>query len=126
YFNSILWKRLMGTRALSASSPLPLLRAYAHCTRDRPGAVTALVLNLDGEHAADVDFPGLGERRELYLLTAPELTGREIRLNDVPLAVASDGAPPPMVPRPTRGAVHLPPRSYAFVVLPDAAAPACP
>ncbi len=130
YWNSLLWKRLMGPQALNAALPAtdPAARAYAHCTPGRPGAVTALLLNLDVENTATfrvAQFAGLAS--EVYLLTAPDLFGKTTLLNGKSLAAAADGSPPPLPPiaGDRTGAFALPPASYAFVVFPEANAPAC-
>jgi heparanase 1 len=129
YFNSLLWKRLMGRRALHARTIEEdgLLRVHAHCAPEgprAPGAVTALLINLDSRETW-VGFPDLPGRRELYLLTAPDLLGTRIDLHGVPLEVLPDGAPPALAPEIVDDPIRLPPKSYAFVVLPDALAPAC-
>lgn len=139
YFSSVLWRRLMGTQVLRAtvSGEEPLLRAYAHCARStapgyRPGAVTVLLLNLDPEQIAEVGFGGVAAGdAALYELTADSLSSRVMRLNGVELTVDADGAPPPLesVSRSPEGGasqVRIEPLSYAFVVLPEAAAAACP
>lgn len=145
YFNSLLWRRLMGTRVLGvaavddpAVSGAPLVRAYAHCTPDtapgyQPGAVTVLLLNLDTASRAQVSWDALGSGDATgamaYVFTAPSLTSRQILLNGTPLAVTADGTPPPIdAAALEEGAtsLRLEPISYAFVVLPDAAAAACP
>jgi hypothetical protein len=130
YFNTVLWRTLMGTKVLSATTPLSTLRAYAHCTAPgapdaRAGAVTVVLLNLDDAATQSVRFDGVaGSQLDLYLLTGA-LDSTTTSLNGETLAVAVDGSLPSFAPVATTGSVALPPRSYAFVVLPDAAAPAC-
>jgi heparanase len=127
YFNSLLWKRLMGERSLRAvASGGGLLRVYAHCTPARPGAITALAINLDPERKVQLSFDGIPGEREVYLVTGPDLISAELRLNGVSLAVADDGSVPPLPAAEGQDPVVVPPLSYAFVVLPAAAAPACP
>jgi hypothetical protein len=67
YWISVLWRRLVGTRALdvSVSPPDPLARIYAHCTRPdapgyAPGAVTFVVINIDRTNAAALALDTLG------------------------------------------------------------------
>lgn len=57
--------------------------------------------------------------------TAPDPTGVEVRLNDEVLEVAPDGSLPELAALSLRGDVVLPPVSYAFIVVPHAAAAAC-
>lgn len=133
YWSSLLWRRLMGTIVLDAqvSDPNALLRGYAHCTRSgapgfAPGAVTLVAINLSQTHAASVEVPGTSLKgAEAYVLTASDLASPVLLLNGTPLAAAADGSPPPLSPVSISGALSLPPLSYAFVVLPDAGAPAC-
>lgn len=134
YFNTVLWRRLMGTRVLdarvlsgpgaSAGLDPAHLRMYAHCTPGRPGAVTVLALNLDQAATAPLAFPSSGATRELYLLTADDRLGTEVKLGGTVLEVPDEG-PLPLVPVAATDPIELPPVSYAFVVLPEAGAPAC-
>jgi heparanase 1 len=128
YFASVLWRKLMGARALSVSVPkkaLPLVRLYAQCaSADFPaGAVTVLAINLDAAAAPELAFDGLPGKRSVYLVTADDLQAPAVRLNGQPLGVAEDGSFPSLTPAdlPT----SLPPRSYAFFVFPAANAAAC-
>lgn len=130
YWNSLLWKRLMGTRVLAAEADGggPLLRVYSHCTPGRPGAVTVLAINLDRVNEVTLAIPGLGGDPELYLVTGPDLEAKEVWLNGTALVAAEDGSPPPIEPiEPVTStpSIELAPRSYAFVVLPGAEAEAC-
>ena len=138
YWNSLLWKRLMGPRVLAvateagpharrqAASPTP--RVYAHCTPGRPGAAAALLLNIDPARALVFRFPDFaGQRAEVYRLTAPDLASKTILLNGAALATGDDGAPPALTPAAGDGTGSFPiaPASYAFVVFPEANAAAC-
>jgi heparanase len=129
YFNSLVWRRLMGTTVLAAEpiDDAGLLLSYAHCTPGVAGALTVAVLNLDRNSAAKVSLAGVptGEA-ELYRFTATSLDSAELELNGQVLAVGEDGSPPSLTPIPLEGELELPPTSYAFVVLPLAGAAACP
>lgn len=133
YWNSVLWRRLMGTRVLAANklSDDPMLRTYAHCTRagapgHAPGAVTVLVLNLDGDRAADVAFTGLGASGfKAFVMTSDDLQSQRVMLNGKWLEAADDGAVPSMDPRDSASTVRLPAHSYAFVVASEANLEAC-
>jgi heparanase 1 len=127
YWAALLWHRLMGTGILSArlrDAP-PTLRAYAACTRGHAGT-TLLALNLDAQHSVRLALPRTKSATQLYLVTAPQLLGRQIRLNGRTLQVGRDGAVPA-----TRGkalsttSTTLPPASYAFVTLPGVGPAAC-
>ncbi len=121
YWLSVLWKRLMGTRVLDARavSGDRLVRAYAHSTVGRPGAVTLLLLNLaDGPRRVAIDVRG---PMEVYLLTADALGAPRLRLNGELLAAAPDGTLPELIPESrSPGALDVPAHAIAFVVFPDA------
>ncbi len=130
YWAALLWRRLMGTRALSFTwaSRNPDVRLFAHCTRGTTdGSVTVLALNTNPTAAARLRLRRIGKSRPggLYLVTAPDPGGSSVQLNGAVLAAAPDGTPPPLDPLPLAGAVDLPPASYAFVVVPSARAAAC-
>ena len=134
YFNSLLFRTLMGHRVLrgATSTPIPLtafdpalVRTYAHCTPDRAGAVTVLALNLSQYGPMSLTFPDAGDEREVYLATADDSLSTQVTLNGTVLTVAEDGTPPAFEPVIATDPVVLPPVSYAFVVLPEANAPAC-
>ncbi len=140
YWNSLLWKRLMGARVLAASvaeEAGPQLRVYAHCAVEGGGAVTVLLVNLAAEDSVPLAFDFAPGPREVY-----EVTGQipssmeecleerpahcsEVRVNDVVLAVDAEGNPPAISPEIVSGSVRVPARSYSFVALPEANAPAC-
>ena len=135
YFNSLLFRALMGHRVLADATATPtpptafdpaLVRTYAHCTRDRAGAVTVLALNLSQTDPVSLNFPDAGVAREVYLATADDLLGTDLQLNGTVLAVGDDGSAPAFEPVTGTDPVVLPPVSYAFVVLPEADAAACP
>lgn len=118
YWNSLLWKRLMGTEALelAVTPPRPDLRVYAHNTEGRPGFVTVLALNLSRTEALRIDLEG--REAEVYLATAPDPLDKEVFLNGKRLAVDGDGSVPALEPvYNSSGCVELPPVSYAFVTI---------
>lgn len=140
YWASVLWRRTIGQRVLELEQSKvegeqdTLLRSYAHCTRDRPGAVTLLALNLSRDATVRVKLSDAGQRREVYLLSAParadgqpDLGGGELQLNGQTLALGPGDALPELAPRTDSAGpyVDLPPTTIAFVVFPDADAPAC-
>lgn len=135
YFASLLWRRLMGTRVLGATTEAAdsKLRVYAHCARSsapgyRAGAVTAVLINLDEDVAADVELTGIAsaDRLGVFLLDADELASETVRLNGETMTVAADGTPPATEPRWQNGpALTLPPTSIAFVTIPDASVDVC-
>ena len=136
YWASLLWRRLMGTRVLDVEvtdeltdeEGRPFLRSYAHCTRaGAAGSVTVLALNLDLEQSARVQ--GFDTAGELYLVTAAgeDFLSLTVELNGTELLASAEGEVPAIEPVPLAAGetLVLPPTSYAFVVLPEADAPAC-
>jgi heparanase len=128
YFASLLWRRAMGTRVLSASASSRLVRAYAHCAaaaEGRPGAVSLLAINLDAT-PVELAIDGLpAADATIRLVTAASLTATAASCNGTPLA--ADAAGNSSLPSGVAGGetMTLPGRSYAFVTLPSANAPAC-
>jgi heparanase 1 len=107
YWASVLWKRLMGTRALSVTSADLQLRAYAHCTRGRSGAATLLAINLGRDEVA-LPFAGAA-----YVVTAEALDSRGVKLSGADLTALDQ-----LEPRAVQS-LAIPARSYAFVVIPE-------
>ena len=131
YFNSLLWRRLMGTTVLRVELPRDelALRAYAHCaaaTADGGvGGISIVVLNLDPERVAEVALP-LGSELRQYIVTAESLESRRLVVNGQPLEAQADGTPPEIASLAVRAdTLRIPPHAYAFAVIVDAAAPAC-
>jgi hypothetical protein len=129
YWASWLWHNLMGRRALAVAEGSPSLRIYAHCARAgaplaRPGAVTALLVNVDPQAPAEVE---LGPSAHVLRLEADGLGARTVRLEGAPLRADADGNPPDLADfvSGVTAKLALPPLSIAFVLLPEAGAPAC-
>lgn len=135
YWVSWLWHQLMGTRVLAAADEQAgALHAYYQCARPgapgyRRGAVSALFVNIAEQTSVTIDLKKASAGDAVaYRLTAPNLRQRQTWLNGAPLIAAADGTPPELASLGTAAggaAVELPPASLAFVVLPDADAPAC-
>lgn len=125
YWNSLLWKRLMGTQVYSVrveGQHSGRLRVYAHAT---PGtdhdAVTVLAINLDHQRQAIMSFPGTeGYRCELYSVTTPDILGKTILLNGSALRLRDDSRLPDIRGcEPGRAgalALELLPLAYSFAV----------
>jgi heparanase 1 len=128
YFATLLWRRLMGARSLSATVAQKTVRAYAHCAAGaKSGAVTVLVINLDAAKAVSLALDGVGmDTHDVYAVTADGLSAKTARLNGQPLVADADGNVPSLLPRSVvDNTLVLAPASYAFVVFPNAGAPAC-
>jgi heparanase 1 len=131
YYNTLLWKRLMGKRVLevSRSSHNPYLRLYAHCTpsagAEGAGKVTLLALNLHPTQPAELHLEQASLPVTIHELSAPSLNSRELYLDGQPLSAA--GSLPKLEGRASElvaGRLVLSPTHYAFVQL-ALDAPAC-
>lgn len=125
YWNSLLWKRLMGTRVYTAQATgehRGKMRVYAQSTPGaEDGAVTVLAINLDHRRSATLSFPGLeGHRCEIYQVTSPDVLGKTVLLNGTELKVRGDGHLPEISGTEQRGAgaptVDVLPLAYTFTV----------
>ncbi len=122
YWNSLLWKRLMGREVYAATAEgegARKLRIYAHSGGD--GSITVLAINLDPERAARVELPDFADRpRTVYLVQTPDVLGRELLLGGRPLELFDGPVLPELEGRRSKGegvpTVTVPPLSYAFVV----------
>jgi hypothetical protein len=138
YWTSLLWRKLVGTQVLDASSGGdPLLRIYAHCTRAgaagaASGSVTMVVVNLDRSTGVELALDALaGDQADVYELSAEDAASISVALNGTMLVAGADGSLPSLDPAPVvrhSGALRVTfaPATYGFVVLPGANAPACP
>jgi hypothetical protein len=120
YWAALLWHRLMGTSILAPrlhDAPARL-RVYAACTQGG-GGTTLLALNLTRNQSVSLSVPHTASPDYVYLVTAPALLGREVRLNGRALRTSASGALPALSGKPIRSSkITLPPTSYAFVVQP--------
>jgi len=128
YWASVLWRRLMGRRVLDVGriEVDNLVRVYAHCSYQRPGAVTVLAINLDEENSVRIEIDGISNAdKELYVLTSDALDSTALMLNGTVLR-DDDGVLPPLDPqRVGTMPADIPARAMAFIVYPRADAPAC-
>ena len=146
YFTHALWQRLVSGVALgvnvssssSSSSGSAGLRAWGACAAREGGGATGgvvfIVVNFDSTAAAvtlELEGAALPAARGDYILTpgvpALGLASPSMALNGEVLAVGADNALPPLLPlqQSTQAPLLLPPRSYAFVTLPEARAAGC-
>jgi heparanase 1 len=131
YWNSLLWKLLMGSRvyAVEASGDnAGKLRVYAQATASgESGSVSVLAINLDHRRDANLLFPELtGRRFQVYQVNAPDVLGKRLLLNGNELGL--DGGPVAQIQgawrEPPEGPVlRLHPLSYAFIVYPAVEVP---
>jgi hypothetical protein len=124
YWAALLWRRLMGTIVLDATSAaVPGLYLYAHCLRGTAGGVALLAINADRVTSRSLEFPGSARR---YSLTAAELTDRRVRINGRRLKLGPNDELPLLEGEPVFAPrIDVAPASIAFLAIADAANPAC-
>jgi len=124
YWAALLWHRFMGATVLDAGTASSHgLHLYAHCTPRRSGGVTLLAINADATSAHSIS---LAKASDLYMLTAPDIHGQRILLNEVELKLGDNDALAPMKPVAVpAGSIRLPPASITFFVIPAAGNMAC-
>ena len=118
YWAALLWHRLMGTAIIAPRlhhAPARL-RVYGACTRGG-GGMTLLALNLDRRRRVTLELPRAASAARVYLVTAPSLLGRTVRLGERALATTHTGAVPVLAGARHAGrSLTLPPVAYAFIV----------
>jgi hypothetical protein len=128
YWNCLIWKRLMGSRTLKIrmSADNAYVRAYAHCTKNKSGSITLLLLNVHEHQSAKVLLENirLPQEATIYRFSARELTGKELLLNGKPFRLDGDRIPSmagkPVITLMPGKSIMIAPASYIFVVLPIA------
>jgi heparanase 1 len=126
YWNSLLWKRLMGEQvhAVSLNNQDPLVRVYAHSTAaSRRQGTTLLVINLSPADPVTIRLPQFAGRGfEVFSVATEDVLGRRVMVNGSDLTLGRDDAVPELVPqvRPASidPAVEVGPLAYCFVVVP--------
>jgi heparanase 1 len=124
YWNSLLWKRLMGRQVYPVQvqgENSARLRAYAHSALSgEPGSLAILLINLDQQRPAQVALPQFaGRSASLYRLTTSDVLGKQVWLNGQLLQA---GATPPDLPAAeldfpaAQPQITLDVLSYAFIV----------
>ncbi len=128
YWNSLLWKRLMGDEVYAVEArpeheggDAGKLRIYAHSGTAGDGSVAVLMINLDPERSARVELPHFtGLRHTLYPVQTPDVLGRELRLGGRRLELAPGPALPEIAGRPEAGSgipvITIRPLSYTFAI----------
>ncbi len=119
YWAALLWHHLMGTTVLDSGIPLQQgLHVYAHCSVNRPGGVTLLVIQNDRDAPDSLNIPGHGER---YTLSAHTIDANDVLLNGTPLSLGTNDDLPELKSIPEHGGVvQFAPATITFIVYPDA------
>jgi hypothetical protein len=119
YWAALLWRKLMGTAVLDARTLCrPGLFVYAHAfgSSSEEEGVTVVVVNVSLEESRSL-FSVVGGDR--YTLSAPELMGTEVYLNDRPLRVDGNTVLIPAGEPFGAGAVEFAPATITFLTLSD-------
>ncbi|SDG55988.1 Glycosyl hydrolase family 79, N-terminal domain [Bradyrhizobium sp. Rc2d] len=124
YWAALLWRRLMGTIVLDAGKAASSdLHLYAHCHPTMAGAVSLLAINASRSAS---HLLTLSDSAKRYALHAARLQGPTVQLNGKTLALTADGMLPRLEAQATpAGAIRLAPATITFLVIPNAANPAC-
>ncbi|MCP3464168.1 hypothetical protein [Bradyrhizobium sp. CCGUVB23] len=124
YWGALLWHRLMGTTVLDAGAgSAPDLHLYAHCHPRTKGAVSILAINTSRSESRSLKMPIASER---YTLDARPLQSPTVWLNGRTLELDANDRLPLLEARSMpAGTITLAPKTITFLVIPDAANPAC-
>lgn len=133
YWAALLHKKLIGKKVFTASGGDERLRVYAHCTNAKAGypggALTLLVLNLWKKTTAKIELNGTLRKQKIdeYLMTSSngKMSSKSVDLNGEEIHLSSGTYVPKLHPTETRAPLKLPPRSYAFYVIPFANSKRC-
>ncbi|KAJ9187410.1 hypothetical protein P3X46_002867 [Hevea brasiliensis] len=146
YYGALLWHRLMGKEVLvTTHDTTPYLRAYSHCSRNKPG-ISLLLINMSNQTTFSVTvenddnlYPssrklknyiyGGTEKREEYHLTPKDgnIQSDVVLLNGTPLKLTSSLDIPEMKPIyvDSSSPITIAPDSFVYVTIKDFKAPAC-
>ncbi|GAB2297157.1 hypothetical protein Dimus_031269 [Dionaea muscipula] len=144
YYGALLWHRLMGKNVLSTiQNDSPYLRAYSHCSRNKPG-VTVLLINMSNSTTFKLSLVNdfnlhpptnttvqtqAKNKREEYLLTPQDgnIQSDVVLLNGEPLKLTKKNGIPEMNPKlaDPSSPIVLMPHSILFATIRDFQAPAC-
>jgi heparanase 1 len=142
YYSAIVWNIVMGSKVLNTTRPgKGLVRPYAHCSKQYPGSVAVLIVNIwSGSSDVKVSLTSgsLGTTRDDWLFTTstpatnpyPQgMYGKGIQLNGVNLTYTVGGQLPTLKPVPGKGTdlsmITMPAYSYGFFVYPGSSISAC-
>jgi heparanase 1 len=118
YWNSLLWKALMGQTSYPVRVNGPrTLRAYLHSC---PGVddMTLLAINLDPQRPVVIQLPQFtGQAYEKYALTSPDVLSGQVWLNGHKLCLNPQGQLPIWTGMDLQPGerIQLPPLSYSFL-----------
>jgi heparanase 1 len=124
YWNSLLWKRLMGTQVYPvkvSGENNSRLRAYAQSgAAAADGSVTVLLINIDPLQNASVQLKGLENKTvRIDEITSADILGQGLLLNGQKLEISQNGLLPDLAslgrPESAGSQLILHPLSYTFI-----------
>jgi len=141
YYSAMVWNQVMGSKVVNTTRPgKGLVRPYAHCSKQYPGALAVLLINIwSGEANVKISLSSgtLGNGREDYVFTTPKpngtypdgIYGKNMQLNGVELTFKAGGQLPSLKPVTStasdKSMITMPQYSYGFFVYPNAAVDVC-
>ena len=130
YWVALLFTRLMGPTVLDVvvQNDDELVNVYAHCSAQRAGAISIVVVNIDGEHEKTLNLTALSKQEGLiegkrleWHLTSASLSSKAVSLNGRGTLVLNpqDDKLPELAPleQPASTVMKVAPYSIAFAVL---------
>jgi len=143
YYTAIIWNLVAGSHVFNTTRPITKpdasVRPYAHCSKQYPGGLTIMLINiLSGTANVQITLTSgsLGNAREDYLLTAPpqnktddypvpqNIYEKVVQLNGKTLNFTVGGKLPAIAPVQStasdKSVITMPPYSYGFYVYPNA------
>lgn len=116
YWLNYIWNQLVGTSTYDAEwENCEGAHVYAYSRKDEKDGYVYMIINNSKTEETVVDFD---KAVEVYLLSADEIRGKEIKLNGTVLELAENDAFPEMISEGCEnGKVVLPPVSVVFVVV---------
>jgi heparanase 1 len=124
YWNSVIWKMLMGQQVFDATikteSNDRSLRVYAHSHPQKENAVTFLFINLNHESSQQINLPDYaGKEVEVFHMDTPDLTSKEVRLNGKVLRLEGNSLPKIEGKKVSEwdASLKVKPLSYSFVTV---------
>lgn len=83
YYNSLLWKKCMGSKVFKASSDNPYLRVYAHSTtgKQRGTNIALLAINIHDKQSINLKIPQ-GVIKKYHLCTAPNIRSKKVTIDE--------------------------------------------
>ncbi|XP_048250529.1 heparanase-like [Haliotis rufescens] len=133
YWLTLLYKRLVGNKVFDVPSTSSDLRLYAHCTKlnnvyhYKPGSITVYGLNMHRDHVTLAISEAHGKNVDIFWMTPEggDLKSKKVEVNGKTLELVNNQIPHIMPKALGTGTIVVAPRSFGFIVIPDANIAAC-